>query len=115
MLSFLTGHEHVARLDLFLPQRTTPAQYADACARTVARADWIVMDRSWTKAAFHHAFPSMANPEPPEKLRFERAIEDNFALAGTYGRYELRKREKNDQSACANIHGFGRGEITPGS
>jgi uncharacterized protein DUF6056 len=115
MLSFLTGREHVARLDLFLPQRTTPAQYADACVQTVRRADWVVIDRSWTNAAFQHAFPSMANPQPPEKVRFERAIESNFALVGTYGKYELRKKERSDESACADIHGVGQGETRPGS
>jgi hypothetical protein len=115
MLSFLTGHEHVARLDLFLPQRTPPAQYADACAQVVRRADWVVMDRGWTSAAFHHVFPAMTNPQPPEKIRFERAIESNFALVGTYGEFELRKRERDDQSVCADIRGVGQGEIKPGS
>ena len=115
MLSFLTGHEHVARLNLFLPQHTTPAQYADACAQTIRRADWVVMDRNWTNATFRRIFPSMANPQPPEKLRFEHAIESSFALVGTYGNFELRKREKSDESVCANIHAAGQGEITPGS
>ena len=115
MLSFLTGHEHVARLNLFLPQHTTPAQYADACAQTVRRADWVVMDRYWTNATFRQIFPSMANPQPPEKARFERAIESSFALVGTYGKFELRKREKSDESVCANIRGVDQGEIAPGS
>jgi hypothetical protein len=114
MLSFLTGHEHVARLDLFLPQRTTPAVYAEACVQTVRRAVWVVIDRSWTPAAFHSAFPAMVNPQPPEKIGFERAIESSFALVGTYGKYELRKRQRNDESVCANIPGVGQGEIAPG-
>jgi hypothetical protein len=115
MLSFLTGHEHIARLDLFLPQRTTPAVYTQACMQTVRRADWVVIDRSWTNATFHEVFPAMANPQPPEKTGFERAIESSFALVGTYGNYELRKREKDDESVCANIPGVGQGEIAPGS
>lgn len=115
MLSFLTGHEHIARLDLFLPQRTTPAVYTQACMQTVRRADWVVIDRSWTNATFHEVFPAMANPQPPEKAGFERAIESSFALVGTYGNYELRKREKDDESVCANIPGVGQGEIAPGS
>lgn len=115
MLSFLTGHEHVARLDLFLPQRTTPAVYAEACVQTVRRADWVVIDRSWTSATFHSVFPAMANPEPREKMGFEHAIESSFALVGTYGKYELRKKEKDDESVCANIPGVGQGKIAPGS
>jgi len=115
MLMFLTGHEHVARLDLFLPQRTTPAVYADACVQTVRRADWVVIDRSWTTATFHDVFPAMANPQPPEKMRFEHAIESSFALVGTYGDYELRKKANDDESVCANILAVGQGEIVPGS
>jgi hypothetical protein len=115
MLSFLTGHEHVARLDLFLPQRTTPAVYAEACVQTVRRANWVVIDRSWTNAAFHDFFPAMVHPQPPEKARFERAIESSFALVGTYGDYELRKKANDDESVCANIPEVGQGEITPGS
>ncbi|MGZ5927452.1 MAG: hypothetical protein ACXWLJ_12315, partial [Rhizomicrobium sp.] len=115
MLSFLTGHEHVARLDLFLPQRTTPAVYGEACVQTIRRADWVVLDRSWTNAAFHDIFPAMADPQPPEKMRFEHAIEISFALVGTYGDYELRKRKKADESVCADIPKVGQGEIEPGS
>jgi len=103
MLSFLTGHEHVARLDLFLPQRTTPAVYAEACVQTVRRADWVVIDRSWTTATFHDVFPAMANPQPPEKAGFEHAIESSFALVGTYGDYELREKKKDDVRMCAGI------------
>jgi len=115
MLSFLTGHEDVARLDLFLPQRTPPAQYADACVQTIRRASWVVIDRGWTTATFHDVFPAMANPQPPEKAGFERAIENSFALVGTYGKYELRKKKTDDENGCANIPGVGQGEIGPGS
>ena len=103
MLPFLTGHEHVARLDVFLPQHTTAAQYAGACVQTIRRADWVVIDRSWTNATFHAVFPSMANPQPPEKVYFERAIESDFAVVGKFGNYELRKRERRDERLCANI------------
>jgi hypothetical protein len=112
MLSFLTGHEHVALLDLFLPQHSTPAQYADACVQTVRRADWVVIDRNWTNATFHHVFPSMTNPQPPEKIFFERAIESSFAVVGRYGNYELRKRERGDESVCANIQTDRQGKMT---
>ena len=115
LLMFLTGHEHVARLDLFLPQRTTPAVYADACVQTIRRADWVVIDRSWTTAAFHDFFPAMVNPQPPEKVSFEHAIESGFALVGTYGDYELRRKANDDESVCANILQAGQGEIVPGS
>jgi hypothetical protein len=102
-------------LDLFLPQRTTPAQYAGACVQTVRRADWVVIDRSWTSAAFHQAFPAKVNLQPPEKEGFERAIESSFALVGTYGKFELRKKERSDEGVCANIHEAGQDGITPGS
>jgi hypothetical protein len=115
MLSFLTGHEHAARVDVFLPQYTTPAQYADACVQTVRRADWVVIDRSWTNATFRQVFPSMANPQPLGKVRFERAIESSFALVGTYGNYELRKKKRRDESVCANILEVSQGKVTPGS
>jgi len=93
----ISGHPCANAGALFLPQRNTPAEYAAACVETVGRADWVVIDRNWTNATFHYVFPSMANPQPPEKKRFQRAIESSFALVGRYGNYELRKRAQSDE------------------
>jgi len=115
MLSFLTGREHVAPLDVFLPQYTTPAQYADVCVQTMTHTDWVVIDRNLAGSAMRDLYPAITNPQPPEKILFERAIENSFAFAAKYGNYELRKRQKGDVSACANIRAVGQGNITRGS
>ena len=107
MLEFLTGREHVASFDVFLPQYTTPAQYADVCVQTVRHADWVVIDRNLASSNIRYMLPAISNPQPPEKVLFDRAIESNFALVNRYGNYELWKRQRSDERACANIRTVG--------
>ena len=93
LLAVLTGREQVSRYDLFIPSYTTPAQYQEACASVMQDADWVLLDRRiMTPSHLMLNFPAMPNPSPPELLKFERVLEDGFALASLNGDYELRRR-----------------------
>jgi len=81
----------------------------------MTHTDWVVIDRNLAGSAMRRLYPAITNPQPPEKILFERAIENSFAFAAKYGNYELRKRQKGDVSACANIRAVGQGNITRGS
>jgi hypothetical protein len=78
---------------MFVPEYTPPNQYADACATANARATWLVLDRTgMDPATIRAVFPAVRNPNPPEKMAFERAIKGDFALVASLGRYEIRER-----------------------
>jgi hypothetical protein len=79
MLPYLTGRRHVGPLDVMVPGYTTAAQYRDVCARVVREAQWVVLDRSWSHPDVLRAiFPSMRDPNPPEKRALERALDRTF-------------------------------------
>lgn len=79
MLPYLTGRRHVAPLDVMVPGYTTAAQYRDVCVRVVRDAQWIVLDRSWSHPDVLRAiFPSMRDPDPPEKRALEAALDRAF-------------------------------------
>jgi len=90
---FIAQRRHVSRYDMFVPEYTPPNQYADACATANARATWLVLDRTgMDPATIRAVFPAVRNPNPPEKMAFERAIKGDFALVASLGRYEIRER-----------------------
>jgi hypothetical protein len=79
MLPYLTGRRHIAPLDVMVPGYTTAAQYRDVCVRVVREAHWIVLDRSWSHPDVLRAiFPSMRDPDPPEKRALEAALDRAF-------------------------------------
>jgi hypothetical protein len=90
---FIAQRRHVSRYDMFVPEYTPANQYADACASANARATWLVLDRAgMDPATIKAVFPAVRNPNPPEKMAFERSIESDFGLVARLGRYEIRKR-----------------------
>src|SRR5215472_9913634 len=81
MLSFLTGREQVSKYDLFMPGYTPPSQYQDACTSVMRHASWVVIDRHAADPnVLKEWFPAMRDAEPPEKKRFEQALDSGFEL-----------------------------------
>lgn len=79
MLPYLTARRHIGRLDVMVPGYTTPEQYRQICARVVREADWIVLDRSWSHPdVLRVIFPSMRDPNPPEKRLLEASLDRGF-------------------------------------
>lgn len=75
MLAYLTGRLHPAAVDVMVPGYTTPEQFSRTCARVVREARWLVVDRTWgDPRRLRLLFPSMADPDPPEKRAFEQAL-----------------------------------------
>jgi hypothetical protein len=106
MLPYLTGRRHAGPLDVLLPGYTTAAQFEETCARVVREARWVVIDRVWSEPRVLRAFfPSMADPDPPEKRRFEAALRDSFARVAYASRvFELRERSPGaSEVACAVV------------
>jgi hypothetical protein len=104
MLPFLTARQHVSKYDIFIPNYTTPSQYQEACISALRHASWMVIDRNWTAADFVKYFPALRDAEPPEKKRFELALQSGFELVARDGSFELRRRVKTvDETVCAGI------------
>jgi hypothetical protein len=105
MLSFLTAREQVSKYDLFMPGYTLPSQYQDACISVMQHASWVVIDRRETDPnVLKQRFPAMRDANPPEKQRFEQALDDNFELVAQEGRFELRhRREGISDVVCTGI------------
>jgi hypothetical protein len=79
MLPYLTGRRHIGPLDVMVPGYTTGAQYREVCARVVRDAQWVVLDRSWSHPdVLRVIFPSMRDPNPPEKRALEAALDRAF-------------------------------------
>ena len=93
LLPYLTGRHHVAAVDLLIPGYTSADQFRQTCVRVAAEAEWVVVDRKWTPTFFRRVFPAIADPDPPEKRSFDKALLvafDSIVHAST--RFELRKR-----------------------
>jgi hypothetical protein len=105
MLPFLAAREQVSKYDVLVPGYTSPSQYQDACASVMRHASWIVIDRRWTDPNFlKERFPAMRDAEPPEKKRFEQALDGGFELVAQEGPFELRRRRKGiSDTVCAGI------------
>jgi hypothetical protein len=104
LLAFLTARGHPSKLDIFLPNYTTPNQFEEECRAVMRSADWVVIDQlaidSWQRD-----YPVMRDPMPPERIVFESAIERSFNLVANVGAFDLRKAATRDESICSDISG----------
>jgi len=111
LLAFLTAHAHPSKLDIFVPNYTTPNQFQEECRAVMRSADWVVIDQlsidNWQRF-----FPAMRDPMPPERALFESAIERSFSLVANEGAFELRKASMRDESFCSDVSG-GSGKNPP--
>lgn len=106
MLPFLTGHHHPARLDMLLPQYSTPAQYKETCRQLMQNAQWVVSHFEITRPNFYRTvFPAMTNPSPHEKIAFEVALDKAFVPNGTYGGFQIMRRTAANVTLCNAITG----------
>lgn len=104
MLPFLTDRQNVSRTDVLVPQYSTPAQYADACATAMENATWVVIDRLWADPMhLQSVFPAMVDPNVQEKALVERALKKGFRLVAVFGDYELRRRSMADPTLCEGM------------
>jgi hypothetical protein len=104
MLPFLTARRHVSTYDIFTPGYTTPSQYQEACVLAMRGASWVVTDRTWTPKRLTTTFPGIRDPDPPEKKRFEQALETGFEFVAREGLFELRRRVRGvDETLCTGI------------
>jgi hypothetical protein len=105
MLSFLSGREQVSKYDLFMPGYTLPSQYQDACISVMRRASWVVIDRRSTDPnILKQGYPAIRDGEPPEKKRFEQALDGGFDLVSQEATFELRRRREGiNEAICAGI------------
>jgi len=94
MLIFLSGREHVARYNIFVPGYTLPSQYQEACNSALPRAMWLVLDRRFDSEGLKQIFPAMQNPEPQERKRFEEAMTSAFDFVVREGAFEIRRRAR---------------------
>jgi hypothetical protein len=79
MLPYLTDRRHIAPLDVMVPGYTSAAQYREVCRRVVRDAQWIVLDRTWRHPqVLRTLFPSMRDPDPPEKRALEATLDRTF-------------------------------------
>ncbi len=104
MLPFLTGRRYPVRLDMLLPQYSTPAQYQETCRQLMQEAQWVVSHVEITQPDFYRAvFPAMTNPLPPEKMAFEASLDAAFVHVGTYDGFQLMRRAAADVALCDEI------------
>ena len=105
ILAFLTAREQVSKYDVFMPGYTLPSQYQDACISVMRHASWVVIDRRLTDPnVLKQWFPAMRDAEPPEKKRFEQALDGGFELVAQEGTFELRRRREGiSDTVCAGI------------
>lgn len=95
MLPYLAARRHVAPLDVMAPGYTTPAQFRDTCMRVLREAQWVVLDhRGMNAAVLRSVYPSLADPDPPERRAFESALALAFETVHTSVFFELRGRRQ---------------------
>lgn len=103
MLPFLTARQHVSKYDIFVPGYTLGFEYQDACRSAVRHASWLVIDPRWMKPGWwKEVWPAIRDEAPPEKRRFERALESSFDLVERDETFELRHRREDAKDAFCN-------------
>lgn len=101
MLPYLTARRHVAALDVMPPGYTTAVQFRDTCARVLRDAQWVVLDHRFMDAAtLRSVFPSLREPDPPERRAFESALALGFETVHRSVFFELRGRRQPAISAA---------------
>jgi hypothetical protein len=105
LVPYLTARRQTAHVDMIIPGFTTPAQYREVCAEVVADAQYVVIDRAWTKPEnILHVHPSTADPDPPEKRAFEAMLREGFELIAHSPTFEVRRRTaRAAASLCGRI------------
>lgn len=93
LLPYLTARQHVAMLDVMVPGYTSAEEFRETCARVVAGARWLVVDRQWSDPGFlRRVFPALDDPHPPEKRAFEEVLRGAFSeVVHASDRFELRR------------------------
>jgi len=100
LLAFLTDRVNPSRLNVFVPNYTTVADFENECRSVTRSAKWIVVDRGMIES-WERAFPAMrGRSAPPERLQFERALERAFSYVARDGRFELRQTTAATDTAC---------------
>jgi len=107
LLAFLTARGNASKLDIFIPNYTTPNQFEEECRAVIRSADWVVIDQL-TINSWQRWFPAMRDPMPPERVLFESAIERSFRLVANEGLFDLRKASMRDESICSDVSGPSR-------
>jgi hypothetical protein len=106
LLAFLTARGNPSKLDIFIPEYTTPNQFEEECRAIMRSADWVVIDQAVMKSSWwQRVFPAIRDPVPPERTLFESAIERSFSLVANKGSFDLRKATMRDGSICSDISG----------
>ena len=106
LLAFLTARGNPSKLDIFIPEYTTPNQFEEECRAIMRSADWVVIDQAVMKSSWwRRFFPAIRDPVPPERTLFESAIERSFSLVANEGSFDLRKATMRDGSNCSDISG----------
>jgi hypothetical protein len=100
LLAFLTDRANPSRLDVFVPNYTTVAQFENECRSVTRSAKWIVVDHGMIES-WEGIFPAMrGHSAPPERLQFERALERAFSFVARDGSFELRQTTAAAGTAC---------------
>lgn len=105
ILAFLTARGHPSKLDIFVPNYTTPNQFEQECRAVVRSADWVVIDQliSQNWARF---FPAIRDTMPRERILFETALKRSFTLVADEGEFDLRKATMKDEGICGDVAGM---------
>jgi hypothetical protein len=100
LLAFLTDRVNPSRLDVFIPNYTTVAEFENECRSVTRSAKWIVIDHGMIES-WERAYPAMrGRSAPPERLQFERALERAFSFSARDGSFELRQTTDATGTAC---------------
>ena len=103
LAAFVTARIHPARFDIFVPTYTTASQFREACISVLRRANWMVIDRWRMETWQEQGFPGMRDPAPPERLRFETALEGASTFVARDVDFELRRVTGGSDAACYHI------------
>ncbi len=107
LMSFLAERPQTSLYDIFTPGYTTRTQYFNACQDVVAKAKWLILDKTMMNpVVLRSIFPAMKNAEPPETQGFEHALAVNFRPVKQLGVFEIEQRLPSpDLAACdAALH-----------
>ena len=104
LLPYLIGRNHPARLDVLVPQYSTPDQYLEVCRQVMDEADWVVFDTEISQPEFYRAvFPAMTDSSPREKVAFEEVLQSSFITDKSFQGFKVLKRAKAFAGLCEKI------------